>query len=57
MVTLFKAPFMLPAYMYVPFSSSIHFTVKMMAAWLAKMLVSYHITSWCYNSEEESSLP
>jgi hypothetical protein len=39
-------------YFHVPFSSPIHFTLKMEAAQPSEMLVFYHITTWCHNLED-----
>jgi len=37
-----------------PLPSTIHFTLKMEAAWPSKTLESYHIITWCHNPEDDN---
>jgi len=39
-------------YVYAPFPSAIHFTLKIEAAWPSKTLVFYNISTWCHNLED-----
>jgi len=51
-ITILLSPLILPAYIYAPSPSVIHFTLMMEAAQPPETLVSIHIITRCHNPKD-----